>query len=250
MTPSNPRDGLFNARISPLSLTSAFLASSAVFFASLVGIRWLTIALTILGLTVGLTGILAFRGRDSSRNRMLSGAGGVLCLAILLVALFVPTILNPFWRPDSLVSASESNEYFVVPRNKTRGPGRPMAATDWVEAAVDGVRQGDLFIQIQSAKTGRLPDKGTATFLIINLRIDQMKDGQAHHYERFVKDNREPKLTDELGREYAFAGDRIRKSPTKFDRLFMVDQLLVFELPPKSQFLNLVLPASVWGREG
>jgi putative heme-binding domain-containing protein len=249
-TSSNPRNGLFNSRISPMSLSSAFLASTAVFMASSVGLRWLTISLALLGLAVGLLGVLVYRGRDGNRSVFLSATGGVLSGAILLLALFLPSILNPFWTSDSPLSASDSNEYIVVPRNKTRGSGKPLAATDWVDASVDGIRQGDLFIQLQSAVAGRLPDKGTTTYLLVNLRLDQMKDGQSHRYERYIKGKLEPKLSDDSGREFAFLGDRIRKSPSKFDRLFLVDQLLVFELPPKAQFLNLVLPASVWGREG
>lgn len=245
MMPETP-----HSRISPMCLTPAFLASLAVCIASLVGFRWLTISLTLLGLAVALMGILAYRGRDAARSRILSAVGGILSSAVLLVTLFLPSTLNPLWTADSLSNVSDPNECLVVPRNKTRGAGKPLAENQWVDAAVEGIRQDDLFIQLQSVKSGRLPDKGTNTYLLINLRLDQMRDGQSHRFERFAKGNREPKLTDDSGREYPFLGDRIRKAPSKLDRLFMVDQLLIFELPTQSRFLNLVLPASVWGREG
>jgi putative heme-binding domain-containing protein len=235
-------------RISPLSLASALLASSAVIVAASTGIRWLSISLTILGLVAGVVGILAYRSGNNARSRISSGVGGILSASVLAIALFAPTVLNPFWVSE--IAASDPNECMVVPRNKTRGPGKPLAANDWVESATDGIRQDDLFIQLQSVKSDRLPDKGSATFLLVNLRIDQMRDGRAIKFERFGKDRHVPKLVDDTGRDYAFLGDRIRKAPSKFDRLFMVDQLLVFELPTQFQFLNLTLPASTWGREG
>ncbi len=232
------------SRINPLSLASALLASSAVIVASITGIRWLSISLTIVGLASGVLGILAYRGG----NRISSAVGSFLSAAVLLIAIFSPTVLNPYWVSD--VAASDPNDCVVVPRNKTRGPGKPLSPDVWVDSSREGIRQDDLFIQLQAVKSDRLPDKVSATFLLVNLRIDQMRDGRAIKFERFGKDRHIPKLTDETGREYAFLGDRVRKAPSKFDRLFMIDQLLVFELPSQFQFLNLTLPASAWGREG
>src|SRR5580698_8398580 len=81
-TPNESRKGLFSLRISPLSLSSAFLASLAVFVASLFGLRWLTISLTLFGLGVGLLGLLTYRDRGSNRSRILSAGGGILSGAI------------------------------------------------------------------------------------------------------------------------------------------------------------------------
>ena len=126
-----------------------------------------------------------------------------------------------------------------------------MADEDWVEAATEGVRQDDLFIQVPSVKAGPLPDKGTTSYLLVNVRLDQFRSGRTNAFERFARDKHEPKLTDAAGRSYAFFGDRTRKSATKFDRWLVVDQLLVFELPePRPELLKLELPASAWGRAG
>lgn len=237
-----------SAQIRPFSLLSVLLASAALIVASVVGMRWLTISLALLGLAAGVFGILAYRDHNSGRSWISSATGSVLNVVLLLLSLFVPTLLNSFWISNHV--SAHSNEAEVVPKSKTRGPGKPLTDDEWVNSAQDGIRQNDLFIQLQSVKADRLPDKGTATFLLVNLRIDQMRDGPAIHYERYGKGGSVPKLTDDSGREYAYLGDRARKSPTKFDRLFMLDQLLVFELPDKVQFLNLTVPASAWGREG
>jgi putative heme-binding domain-containing protein len=237
-----------SSRLSPLSLITVLLASAALIAASAVGIRWLTIALTILGLIAGLLGILGYRGRNNRPSRISSTAGTLLNASVLLLTLLAPTLLNPFWIAHS--ASVDLNALVVVSRTKSRDPGKPLTADEWVNSVQDGIRQGDLFIQLQSVKSDRLPDRGTGTFLLVNLRIDQLHDGQAIRTERFGKGGHEPKLTDDTGREYAFLGDRARRLPSKFDRLFMLDQFLVFELPGKVQYLNLTLPASAWGRTG
>jgi putative heme-binding domain-containing protein len=200
-------------------------------------------------MALGIVGVLAYRSRESAGSRIASAIGGILSAAILVASLLAPAVLNPYWASEP-ADATDPNACVVVARNKTRGEGRPLQADEWVDAIKEGIRQDDLFIQLQSIKTDRLPDKGATTFLLVNLRLDQMRDGRAIKYERFANDKHQPKLTDDSGREYAFLGERVRKAPSKLDRLFMADQLLVFEMPSQVQSLNLALPASAWGRQG
>lgn len=243
--------------ISPFGLASALFASSGVVVASLVGLRWQTISLSLLGLVVGAWGLIAGRSRFSC------GGSCILCIAVLLIALLAPTILNPFWASDSQANAADKNQYMVVPRLKPRSAERPLKADEWVDAKEERIRQDDLYIQLQSIMAGKLADKGATPYLIINLHIIQSRDGKSVKFERLAKHKHELKLTDASGHEYAFLEDRIRKSPSKFDRLFMADQLLLFELPTEVQSLmdkkigeaipfemKLELPASSWGREG
>jgi len=232
-----------SSRISPFGLAAAFLASSAVAVASMSSTRSITFALALAGVVIGVIGLIAASRRAST------AIGGLLCAAVLAVAWWSPAVLNPLWT-SAAPSPSDPNELVVTLRTKARGPGRPLQPNEWVDGAKEGLRQDDLFIQLQSVKADRLPDKGSTEFLLVNLRLDQLRDGRSMRFERFVKGKHDPKLTDDTGREYAFLGDRVRKSPSKLDRLFLVDQYLIFELPGKVQHLNLELPASAWGRAG
>ena len=147
---------------------------------------------------------------------------------------------------------SDPNRQLVVSLEAAEtDKGRPLAEQEWVDIAKEGIRQDDLFIRIESAKTGRLPERGTASFLLVHFRIDAARQGRKITYQRYLPGQNEPKLTDNSGRSYAFLGDRIRKTPTKFHLMLKVDQILVFEPPAEGvEFLKLELPASASAQVG
>jgi putative heme-binding domain-containing protein len=218
-----------------------------VLAASLAGVRWLTLASSVLGVAVACVGLWVC-GRQGRVSVVL---GGGLCAAILLVTVLAPGVLNPFWAMDSRPAPVDPNLLVVVSRERAREEGRPLAEDEWVDAETEGIRQDDLLVSLESVKGGRLLERGGTSFLLVHFHLDQFQPGRTIAFERFAPGKNEPILTDDSGRSYAFVVDRVRKPPTKFDVLLKVDHLLVFELPPSQvRELKLELPAAAWGREG
>ena len=250
--PARPNTiGAIPSWINPWGLGAACLAGLAVNLAVTAGMRWLTIALSLFGMALGFVGVWCCLGRGVKRGSVSLAFGEVLCAGVLGVALFAPEWLNAHWKVLPPPPPDDPHLLERVSRDKPLGPGKPLAQDDWVDAAKEVVRQDDMVLRVHSVKVGQLPDKGTASFLIVNLVLGQVRDGRTTTFTRFAQGENKPKLTDGAGRWYAFLGDRVRKLPTHFERTFKVDQLLIFQLPPAQEaFLNLEVPASAWGREG
>jgi putative heme-binding domain-containing protein len=237
-------------RICPWGMAAFVLAVLGLLLASLVGVRWLTLTLSALGALVALVGIGTAR---ESKDRVWLALGGILSGVVLCLTLFVPGLINDFWALDVAVPEPDPNQLVLVPHNQPRDPGRSMAADEWADTVKDAIRQGDLFVCVESVTAGRLPEKGTTSYLIVNLRVFQIEAERGTTFQDF-KDKRQPVLRDDSGREYPFLGHRQRRpfiTVIEAGGGLVLDQLLVFELPPPgSKFLKLQIPASAWGRQG
>jgi hypothetical protein len=255
--------------VSPWGLASFVLATVALLSASVVGIRVLTLGLAALGLGVALLGIPATK-EPTAKDRLWLTMGGLLSGLILLMTLFTPGLLNNRWPLDVAALRADPNKQVVVSRDQPLGEGRPLPADGGADAATEGIRQDELLICAESAKAGRLPDKGKATFVLVHFRLGNMSHDQIA-FRGFDSDMHKPLLTDSAGRSYVFLEQRKRlptRDGTFFDSkatpggvdvppLTVQDYLLVFESPDASFTASkfdvpakLEVPASAWGRNG
>ncbi|HEV3385251.1 MAG TPA: family 16 glycoside hydrolase [Gemmata sp.] len=237
--------------LSLLGLATLAMAALAVVLAVLVGVRWLTILFAAVGLVLVSAGIWKNRKRAQLSIVGTLILGGTLCAAIVALSLFLPGVLNSFWAMDGQLTETETDRLVVVPREQPRDDGRPLAENDWVDSASEGIRQDDLFVHVESAKIGQLPERGPAHFLLVHYHIVQFRPGRDTRFERYLPGQVTPTLTDESGQVIQFVAERVKKPPSKFDVLLKVDHLLIFEQPPPGiRELKLELPASAWGRAG
>jgi putative heme-binding domain-containing protein len=199
---------------------------------------------------------VAWRKREMKDGIWL-GLGGAMSGLVLCLVLFAPGLLNKYWVIDVAVPEDDPNRLVGVPLDEPMGQSRPLAAGERVDAAKEGIRQDDLFIRLDSVTAGRLPERGVATYLLINFRLTQIRWDRINAFQGFAGDRHRPLLTDNLGRSYAFLSHRPRKPfTTKFDMPLNADHMLAFELPTadfeslKIESLNLEVPAAAWGRQG
>jgi hypothetical protein len=245
-------------------LAALFLGVLALLQASLLGERWLTIALAGLGVGVVFLGALVGWFQEQPSSRVWLGVGGALSGVVLLLALFFPGMLNNFWALDIPVARGDPNKLERVPHRYFRAPGKPLADDDWIDAASEGIRQGDVAFRIQSVQTSPAPELGSASCLLVHLRLANVSGWGTVRYEGFPVGQHQPVLTDEAGHSYRFLGQRARllglgaltfgagETPTiEIPTSSYVDRQLAFELPPAGlDSLKLQLPASAWGRKG
>src|SRR5262249_49391276 len=140
--------GFFPAWASAWTLIVFALAALAVLLAVLVGIRWLTLSSCVLGLALVLVGNWIRRGRPGVKDHFLWVLGGILCLAVLLVTVIAPGLLNPLWAMDLPVPKSDPREQVVVPREQEHDKGKPLGENDWADAATEGIRQDGILARI------------------------------------------------------------------------------------------------------
>jgi putative heme-binding domain-containing protein len=236
------------ASVSGWSLAALLCAVLSLLLAPFLGVRWPTVTSASLGLATGVMAVFLTRKPQPLALRV---GGALVSAAVLTATVFAPGVLNSYWTMDAHVPVPDPNRLLLVPHDQPDDAGRPMSDDDWAEATVEGIRQDDLFIRIDSVKAGRLPERGATSYLLVNLDITQRRPGRKATFERYAPGRTEPLLTDATGRSYAFVVDRVRKEPTIFDVDLKVDHLLVFELPPSGTTgLRLELPASAWGRNG
>ena len=247
---SNDRPISTSTWLSLWGLGALLLAALGVSIAVLAGVRWLSLVMVGAGLALAVTG--AWKCRACRRTGVWSSTltGGIVCVTILVLIVLFPGVLNSFWAMDSQPVESDPDLFVVVPRENPRDEGRSYSSDLWLDAEKEGLRQDDLFIHIEAAKVGHLPERG-GPFLLVPFHLLQFQNNRPTTFERFDPGHTEPRLTDETGRSYRFVGDRVRKPPSKFDVLLKVDHLLVFELvAPGIQSLKLEVPAAAWGRTG
>ncbi len=261
--------------INPWGLTALLLATLALLQAAWPGVRDLTITLAILGVGVVLVG-LAAAGRHAwtRKDRVWLVGTGVLNGFLLLLAIFLPGLLNVYWPLDVPAHQTQDRNALVrVPRDRLQAEGQPLTEDDWVDAATAAIRQYDVVVRLDSARAGPwsnkvdgpLPENGGKNYLRIHLRL-----GNAGHtlplvFEGFDNDRHQPLLRDAAGRSCPFVDQRPRKMPGPGVIVFerpnrqprtispprYADYLLVFELPSSAVAnLKLELPASAWGRTG
>jgi putative heme-binding domain-containing protein len=204
-----------------------------------------------IGLMPSLLGVWQNWDRRLVWGRATSLLAGCLCATVLVLSAAAPGTLNSNWAAFPPSSDWDLNQLIEVRHDKPDDEGKPLGETDWVDAAENGIRQGDLFIRLEGAKLGQLPERGSETFLLIGFHLNQLKHGDKRTFDRFTAEKNVPVLRDEAGRTYAFLGDRVRKRQSKLEQLLKVDHLLLFVPPPANAGpLKLELPAAAWGRPG
>ncbi len=232
-------------------LAALLSATLAVVLAVLVGLRWLTILSAAIGLSLVVVGVWMNRNRPRKSISSTLFLGGILCSTIVALCLFTPGVLNSYWAINSQLEESDPDRMVVVAREQPRGGGKPFAEKEWIDAATAGIRQDDLYIHVESASIGQLPERGSAHYLLVHFHLIQFQHGRTISFERYVPGHVIPTLTNESGQVCQFVGERVKKPPSKFDVLLKVDHLLIFEQPPLgTRELKLELPASAWGRAG
>jgi hypothetical protein len=232
-------------------------------------LRWLTAALAGLGVMVVALGMLA-TGGGRPKDRVWFAVGGVLNALVLLLALVFPGLLNAWWVLDTPVAPIDPNAQVAVLRDRPLDEGKIMSPEDWAEADKEGVRQGNVFVRLESVKVGPLTGLPDPAYLLVHLRLEACR-GETITLEGFGSDKPPPALTGDGGHSYAFREARPRKpargSVPVFDASApqgavigpgapgplpspIQEYLLVFASPPaRFASLKLEVPAA-WGGQG
>lgn len=239
------------------------LAVLALFVASLTLQRSLTITLAGLGVIAAALGLT---GWSTRRDRPWLIVGGCLGGAVVLLGSFYPWVLNNYWALDVPVNEPDPHPLVVTPRTDVRATGRPLTPDTWADADTEAIRQDDLLIWLHSVVAGRLPEKPTKPYLLVNFKMSQLRTDRDITVSPLTG-NQSPVLTDATGATWTLVEQRPRRyTITPFDTFLLIDQILVFELPPAvlqlpaakddvedSELpadLKLEVPASAWGRNG
>lgn len=233
-----------------------FFAALALLMAACALPRFLTITLAVLGLAIGLVGLMAqgeeWRPKDAVWLALGGGGSGLL----LLLALFAPSSLSVRWGMDFDVPEPDRNKQMLVSHdNKTEV--KELTSADRVDAETKAIRQGDIFIRVESAVVER-PTVKEQPALMITLHIANVGQlynvayhGQASgQFPAVVRDSRGK----ELQRRDWKATDKKKPHPLGNVSILPtheVKDLVVCE-PPWSGTgqVELDLPAAAWGREG
>ncbi len=234
----------------------AFMVTAlALLLAVLALPRFLTLTLCGVALLVSLAGVVAawdtWRIRDGIWLAVGGGSSGVL----LLVALFGPGWLNDQWGRDFFVPEADLNKQMMVSRDNTSDL-KELTGGDRVDAETNAIRQGDVFIRVESAVVDRVLDKDLPALLIALhvANVGQLHDityhGQASGEQRAVaRDSRGTELQRrDLAAQAKKAGQvgTVSVFPTH-----EVKDLLVFEAPwSGTAHVEVDLPSAAWGREG
>jgi putative heme-binding domain-containing protein len=232
---------------------AAFLfAVLGLLAASLGGPRSLSIGLAACGLAAVVLGAGVALRRPTVRDALWLWVGGAASGAILCLTLYAPDIVSDHWAKNRPVQESDPNRQVLVPIKEPMEDGEPPAAGQWADAATQGIRQDDVFVRVESAEIGRLPEKGDKPYLLVNLRVTQVRRERKVKFHGFVDEGLRPVLRDAVGHIYQYHGHRSRKPfQTKFDVALNIDHLLQFDVPPAgAQYLDLEVPAAAWGRAG
>jgi len=237
------------------------LAVLALFVASLTLQRSLTIALAGLGVMASALGL---PGLSSRRDRTWLIVGGFLGGAVVLLGSFAPWVLNAYWALDTPVPEPDPHLLVLTPRTELRAKGSPLTPDTWADADTQAIRQDDLAVWVQSVVAGRLPDKPAKPYLLVNLRLSQLRTDRDITVSALTGEQ-SPVLTDAAGATWPLVEQRPRRTTiTPFDSFVLIDQILIYELPPDvlqipaaktddselpAEF-KLEVPASAWGRNG
>jgi hypothetical protein len=260
-------DSTFPDWLSPWSLAAFGFGVVALLLASLLGVRILTIGLSGGGIVMAVLGFWTNLQKGPARDRVTLALGGTISGGVLILALFVPGVINSRWARDFSVPAGDPNKLVQVPRDQPRLEGKPLSPDDWVDAVQDAIRQDDVFIRLESVQIDQLADKGENKYLQVHLRLGNSGHERTIVVTGFSPDKDQPVLTDESGKPYPFLEQRLRKrprggrGPLVFDltgpqekevaATGYLDVLLVFEAPAATvAALNLEVPAAAWGRTG
>ena len=254
--------------MNPWGFAACGAATLALLVATLTAVYWLTVALAVAGIGMAFWGTCTTSAERWPRGRVSLFSSGGLNALILLLALFVPGVLNGWWSIDVAPPKRDRNALVVVPRDNPLDEGKPLES-EWTNAETEAVRQDDVLIRLESVRVSRLPKKPGLYFLV-HFRLSAVGSGETIRFEGYAAGGDGPRLTDDFGKSYAFVEQRKRKEtpgprgrrgtlvfeeapPEPVDVVpdRSLDLVLVFDGVP-AQFVpvKLELPASAWGREG
>jgi hypothetical protein len=247
-------------------LAALLLGGLALFFAAVspwfMALRHLTIPFAGLGLAASVLGFLASLDDRKIKDVIWLGLGGVVSLAVLVIAIFWGNLLNPYWGRDFAVAPAYPNKPMQVGlKNPT--VGRDLPANEWVDASKAAYRNGDVFIKIMEVKVDQAPlapplkDKAAMKSLLIYLKVANLSQLRMIPYTGQASGKHPATLKDAQGKTVNvrnFPAGSILAGQTKQAVVRankQVDDLLVFEPPPADvKHLDLELPAAAWGGTG
>jgi hypothetical protein len=248
---------------SPWGATALCCVALAVAQASLIGTRWLSIALSLFGASIVVFGAWRRQANRRPRDQVWFVISGGLCCSILMLIWLAPGILNSRWAIDKEDPKPDPNQMSVVPRTKAMEKGRPLSKDESVDAVAEAIRQDDVVALIDSVKIGQVAGKGTTAYLLVQFRVVNLGLGQSISLEGFAEHR--PVLSDSAGRTFAFVDQRIKRIKERAvvfedwsgrqsveippNRGFQ-DVLLIFESPLTNDALQLEVPSTGWGRQG
>jgi putative heme-binding domain-containing protein len=237
------------AKNCPWGPLAVVFAATGAASASLVGERWLTLTLAILGLCAL---SLCLSRRRTATDYAWLGLGAVTSGAVACLTLLAPGGLNRFWDMDGAVINADPNQLVKVPADRPFDTGAFLGDAKRADAVTEGIRQNDLFIRVKSVKADKMPTKQATARLLVHIALYQVRPGRTIEFLGFGKARHTPALTDEKGRRYAFVGQYPHRFSAAFDLdTLHLDHVLVFELPADStEKLTLAVPASAWGQTG
>lgn len=230
--------------------------------ASLIGLRWLTIALSVVGVLIAGSGAWSRRAHWHSRDRVWLAVSGTLCGLIIFLICFAPGVLNSRWAIDRTVPQTDPNELTVVPRDKAMQRGRLLSKDETVDAATEALRQDDVVVRIESAKIGPVSGRGDKLYLLVQFRVVNSGQGQSISLEGFNESP--PTLSDSAGRTLAFIEPRLKqirnrsvifaewsgRQSVEIPPRGSQDVMLIFESPLVGNSLQLEVGSAAWGRKG
>jgi hypothetical protein len=197
--------------VGPWGVVAFLLGTLALLLASLLAVRWLTMALSAAGVSVVAVGILLSPGARQTRDRIWLGLGGSLSGVVLVLTLVAPGVINPRWTMDFAVARPDPHKQVAYHRDWPRKGGRQLGPDDWVDAVKESVLQGEVLLRLDSMQREPLEDKGPTPYLLIHFRLASSGYIDTIKFEGFSNSGHKPLLTDESGRAYAFVEQRQRK---------------------------------------
>ncbi len=273
---SSDRHGSWTNYWGLASLACAAVGVLQAFALRMYAPRWLTTWLAILGLLCVAGGLWTLRKKIQNNDRVWFTIGGCLNVLVLLIMLLAPGVLNYWWDLDKPVAKTDPNHLMKAPYDRPR-ESKPLEGDEWLDAHAQAYVQDDAYIRIESVKVDVLPDKGSAKYVQIHLRLANFRSGSLIMFEGFPEGKHTPVLTDEAGRTYQFVEQREReRNRTGILKFLPIEEAKVFELAPSSAGatskryssqdlllifspgaadpldspLQLELPCSAWGRQG
>jgi hypothetical protein len=247
---------------SPWGAAALCFVALAMAQASLVGIRWLSVALSLLGGSIAVLGARKTRANRLLRDQVWFAVSGALSGLIPLLIFFAPGVLNGRWAIDKTIAKPDPNQLTVVLRNKALEKGRPLSKDETVDAATEAIRQDNAVAFIDSVKTGHVPGKGSVPYLLVHFKVVNSVQGQSISLEGFTE--YPPVLCDGAGHALAFVEQRFKQIKDK-TVVFVEwsgrqsveipprgaqEVMLIFESPLTADPLELQISSAAWGRQG
>jgi hypothetical protein len=248
--------------VGPWGLGAFTIAAIGLGSASVLGVWLLTVGLALVAIGVAVAGAFFPEVNRKKKDRVWLWIGGVTGGLVLLVALFMPGLINNRWALDTSVAQADVNKVMVIPGYQIVAEGRPLGEDEWVDPTGEWIKQHDVMVRIDSAKVDTLPGKGTPC-AVIRLGVMPSTD-QTLRLDPLHTDKHPVVLKDEQGGSYTVAAERYRVRGKGGAPVFLQakemrevfgglrqDLLLYFEpVPPRTAMLKLEVPCSAWGRQG